>query len=55
MFPVTKSKFAPKPQYKGIKNFKVQKKTIGEGATGEVFGAIYKATNELYALKKIDK
>ena len=28
---------------------------IGEGATGEVYGAIYKATNELFALKKIDK
>jgi serine/threonine protein kinase len=41
-------------QYQGAANYKFRK-ILGEGAVGEVWEVIHKETQELYAIKRVNK
>ena len=43
------------PSLKGIKKFKVKQNAFAEGAVGQVFQAIHRDTQALYAIKRISK
>jgi len=40
--------------YKGILNYKLKNK-VGEGAVGEVYLVVHKKTQEIFALKRVNK
>lgn len=43
------------PSLKGINKFKLNKNAFAEGAVGQVFQAIHRETQALYAVKRISK